>query len=261
MGKKKGKEKTKIIPSSVNEGVGNTILPVTEEIGTTLADIWFLVFGSIHERAEKKRKLYSYRIAQFEKELAEKIKNIPNDSTSDVDIQVIGTALEDAKYCLDKDIIRKMFVNLIAVSMSPQSKGKVHPAFSGILKQMDAFDASNLQLFAIKDNYPIVHYQVTHGKYSETLLKNVFLENPNCQDIYIQSTSISNLERLGLVKVFDDTFFFPKNESIYRRYYSTSYYLEQCEKFQESNGCSCVVYETYVEITPLGAAMLEICTE
>lgn len=63
------------------------------------------------------------------------------------------------------------------------------------------------------------------------------------------------LKQLGLVKGFADTFFFQKEKSIYRKYCSTPYDLAQCEKFQASNDCSCVVYEMYAEIPQLGATI------
>ena len=234
--------KIKLIPDSIDKGMQNLLLPVTKEVGSTFADLWYLVFGNVHYLAEKKRKYYE-KVLQFQGEIVDALTNIDeNERVKEPEIQIIGLALEDSKFCLDKDEIRKMFVNLIA-SVHTETK-KVHPSFSGIIKQMDSLEATNLLLFTESPTYPIVHYQIAYQTYSEMLLKNVFLENPACQDIYAQSMSISCLERLGLVKVYDDTYSYEKKAEKYEKYTQTEFYLEHCRNLKL--GGRCVVYETYV---------------
>ena len=58
----------------------------------------------------------------------------------------MGPALEDVlKYYCNVDVIRKMFVKLIAASMNKESH--VHPAFGEIIKQLSRYELSLLRYF------------------------------------------------------------------------------------------------------------------
>jgi len=229
------------------------------EIGQAFSDIFYLIFGDIHRKADKKKMLNEAYNKYFQ-EVLDNIKSIPQEDLKDPDLQKVANALVDSKFCVEKEVIRKMFVNLISASMNEKTDKFVHPSFSAIIKQMDTLDAHNLMLFQYKHNYPIVHYQISHNNYSENLIKNVFLENPDCQDIERQSASISCLENFGLVKVYEDTYFFGKNDTNYKKYYETEYFLNACKDLSlKKSDSKCSVYETYVELTPLGDNLLRVC--
>ena len=92
----------------------------TQNIGNTLADIWYLVFGSISQAAEKRKLKYSYALQEFENELKEKISKIPKDKLIEPDIQIVAPALESAKYCVEKKELRHLFSNLISSSINTE---------------------------------------------------------------------------------------------------------------------------------------------
>lgn len=56
----------------ISNAANNIADKPTQNIGTTLADIWFLVFGGISQAAEKRKLKYSYALQEFENELKEK---------------------------------------------------------------------------------------------------------------------------------------------------------------------------------------------
>lgn len=231
------------------------------EIGQAFSDIFYLVFGNLHRKADKKRML-NEAYNKYYHELLDNIENIPQENFKDSDLQIVANALIDSKFCVEKETIRKMFVNLISASMNDKLDEFVHPSFSTILRQMDILDAHNLMLFQYNHTLPIVHYQISYNNHSENLIKNVFLENPECKNIYKQSKSISCLENLGLVKVYEDTYFFGKNDDNYKKYYETEYYLDKCRELSiENHDARCSVYETYVELTPIGDNLLKVCLE
>ena len=66
-----------LVPDSVDNAVKNITDKPTQNMGTTLADIWYLVFGGISQAAEKKKLKYSYALQKMEKELKEDISKIP----------------------------------------------------------------------------------------------------------------------------------------------------------------------------------------
>ncbi len=246
---------------TVTKAAGNIVEKPSQEIGQGFTDIFYMIFHRIHRNADSKR-LLDDAYHRYLQELLTHIERIPDAHLKDPDLQKVANALVDSKFCVEKEEIRKMFVNLISAAMDDQLEELVHPSFSTILKQMDTLDARNLKLFSGRQNYPIVHYQISYRNHSETMVKNVFLENPDCQDIFQQSRSVSCLENLGLVKVYEDTYFFEKNEDNYKKYYETEFFRTECRKREDGQGeGSCVVYETYVEITPVGADLLRVCLE
>lgn len=113
----------------------------TQNIGTTLADIWYLVFGGISQAAEKRKLKYSYALQEFEKELQDKISQIPEDKLIEPDTQIVAQALDASKYCVEKEELRHMFKNLITSSLNIDYQDSLSPIFSNIIRQLSIFDA------------------------------------------------------------------------------------------------------------------------
>lgn len=133
-----------LVPDSVDNAVKNITDKPTQNMGTTLADIWYLVFGGISQAAEKKKLKYSYALQKMEKELKEDISKIPQSKLIEPDIQVIAQALEAAKYCIEKEELRHMFVKLISSSLNKDTYEYVHPIYVNIIKSLTPFDAKLL---------------------------------------------------------------------------------------------------------------------
>lgn len=130
-----------LVPDSVDNAVKNITDKPTQNMGTTFADIWYLVFGGISQAAEKRKLKYSYDLQKMEEELKEDISKIPQNKLVEPDIQVIAQALESAKYCVEKKELRKMYVNLISSSLNNDTNNYVHPSFPNIIKQISPEDA------------------------------------------------------------------------------------------------------------------------
>lgn len=136
-----------LVPNSVDNAVENITDKPTQNMGTTLADIWYLVFGGISQAAEKRKLKYSYALQEFEKELQEKFSNIPEDKKVEPDIQVVAPALEASKYCVEKEELRHMFSNLIISSLNSDNIKIIRPSFTNTLKQLSSYDAKFLHYF------------------------------------------------------------------------------------------------------------------
>lgn len=133
-----------LVPDSVDNAVKNITDKPTQNIGTTFADIWYLVFGGISQAAEKRKLKYSYALQEFEKELKEKISKIPEDKLIEPDMQTVAPALEASKYCIEKEELRHMFAKLISNSLSCDTSDKVHPIFSHIISSLTPTDVKIL---------------------------------------------------------------------------------------------------------------------
>lgn len=167
-----------LVPDSVDNAVKNITDKPTQNIGTTFADIWYLVFGGISQAAEKRKLKYSYALQEFENELKEKIAKIPEEKVIEPDIQVIAQALEAAKYCVEKEELRNMFSNLIASSINEDNVNYVHPIFINIIKNLSTLDAKMIKALS-------KHYD-----------KNIL---PICANDNSLLMSLSLLENQGLI--------------------------------------------------------------
>lgn len=216
-----------LLPGSIDGALKNVTDEPTRAIGKTLADIWFLVMGGVSLAADKKRLAYTKCLDDFNKELSAAVLAIPPEKVVAADYQIIGPALEDAKYCADKQSLRNMFTNLISSSLNSDTADMVHPSFSGIIKQMSPLDAENLSILA-RSAAPVVEYRAKRVSSGYVVLHtNVFLENPHQQDISIQSISISSLARLGLIEISFDTWIADEKGAPSNRFYDKFSRIDQ----------------------------------
>ena len=124
------------IPEAVENAAKNITDYPSKNIGQTFGDIWYLVFGSISQAADKKRMKYANDLEQYKLELDNAINRIPENDRTAPSIQVTGQALENSKYCISSENLREMFVNLISGAMNKNMEAFVHPSFPEIIKQM-----------------------------------------------------------------------------------------------------------------------------
>ncbi|MBF0785962.1 DUF4393 domain-containing protein [Muribacter muris] len=176
-------------------------------IGQTVNDMWYVVFGSKWDEKRQKKELeVANNVEKFKEEIANKSNQIPDENRIEPDIDIIGSTLDAARFRINKDEIRDMFSNLIASAMDSSKADDIHPSFSEMIKMLSPLDAQNLYyLYQIGANGTIstVRLHYPNGSYTEQY-SNVFLDNPEVQDVSIISPSIDNLIRLKLVNVFYD---------------------------------------------------------
>lgn len=139
-------------PECVDKALTNLTEQPTKAIGSTMSDIWFLVFGGIGHLAEKRKLRYAVELEKYNKELQATINKIPKERKVEADIQIIAPALEASKYCVEKEELRKMFVNLIASSMDGDKVTSVHPIFTDIISKLSSVDALLFKAIA-NENY------------------------------------------------------------------------------------------------------------
>lgn len=252
------------LPECVDNAVKNLTDEPTKQLGTTISDLLNLSFGWISYLSEKQKIKMSYGLNEFKKSLEAKANAIPIEHRIDPDIQTAGQALENAKYCLDKEELMEMFANLIASSFDATKCEKTLPMFSMIIKQLTPYDAKVLSEFASNNNthvFPICKYGARNQQGIVYLQTNIFIEglaNANKEEIDKRSAAISCLETLGLVKTnYWDALVTPglyeKFEKIeaYADYAIQAIYLGGCRHIEITRG--------NVALTPIGKQFVEIC--
>lgn len=196
------------IPNSVDNALYNLTDAPTKSIGSTLSDIWSIVFGSVSQLAKKSEMRRTYNLELFREELYASVSHIPEDKKVEPSIQITGQALENSKYCIDEPELRRMFTALITNSMNSDYSSRVHPAFAETIKQMSVLDAIIIRLFKLEttNGFPVCKYLRSTGNGSFIVLAH-HLMIPNDKSVKEATTSfevaksLTVLERLGLIQV------------------------------------------------------------
>lgn len=246
------------LPGFVEHVGENLTKQVTTNAGQTFGDIWFLVFGGISQLAEKRKLKYAVELEQFKRELEEKIEQIPQEKRVEANMQTVGPALENSKYCMESEEIRNAFANLISRSLHEDYSKFIHPSFADMLKQMSPIDAQNLLIFKSQKSYPIcdIHYTKKGSRGYNVIFNNLFLANREQTNYDLQTQSISSLIRFGLVDVPE--FSSLANKTLYDEFETNSVYLTMKMGIPEEVG-TVTLQKKKIDITPLGEMFIKAC--
>ena len=203
-----------------------------------------------------------YSLKATKKLLEEKLKDVDPEQIKTPEAYVAVPALQAIAYTTDNETLRDLFANLLAKAMQKDTADTVHPAFVEIIKQLSPDDAYTLKCFKNSHTLPIVNICGNPPAEMEkasgfsnvhiVLHQNVFIANSEIGDIGRQSTSITSLDRLGLVDISFD------GSSL-----TTSYdEFENLEIFK--NSFSNVMRKVYIEkgracLNPFGEAFINVC--
>ena len=178
------------------ERFGQTLGTAVETFICNPLDDWIKKCG---ERFEQKSKAAKERIIT-------KNEENPEEKRKDPDLSIVGPAIDQMKFDLDKDDLVEMFANLISNSFDSRAYG-LHPAFASIISQLNTQDARLLKLLA--KSYialPIISVDVIStnsispipGYYSDCDRLREYKVETNA---YSLESVIDNLERLKLAKL------------------------------------------------------------
>ena len=117
------------VPSCIDEPVKAVLNPGANQIGTLFGDLLAMATSKIHFSAEKMRLQQAHDLEEFKKSLSDKLNAKPEECLVEPRMQVVGPAVENAKYCMDEPKIREMFQNLLANAADERYQSKVHPSF------------------------------------------------------------------------------------------------------------------------------------
>lgn len=167
----------------------------------------------------------------------------------------MAQALENSKYCIDEDNLRKMFTALISNSMNTDFQKDVHPSFAKILKQMSPMDAEIIKVFknSSLNGRPICQYQTKEERGYTILLDNVFIDYIT-PSLDMCSISISSLSRLGLLKIsYDDILL---NKDAYLGFELQPWFILLKRNLPDKN---ITIQKGIVSLTPLGRSFTKVC--
>lgn len=261
------------VPSCIDEPVKAVLNPGANQIGTLFGDLLAMATSKIHFSAEKMRLQQAHDLEEFKKSLSDKLNAKPKECLVEPRMQVVGPAVENAKYCMDEPKIREMFQNLLANAADERYQSKVHPSFSAIIAQMSPLDAENLSLFRKKEVYPIARYKINLSGGGEYVsFTHCFLENSKMKtadELELQAASLSSLERQGLIEIIygqlllDKTVYepFENTEIMQRSRITLSIYqaMENENTPDDMRHTSVTQQNGIVKLTPFGKEFTQVC--
>lgn len=218
----------------------------------TINDLWKASFGyPIYYFSEKRRIKYEINLKKFEKELTEKILEIPKENIQEPKESIIGPALEASKYYFNEKEIRDMFSNLMASSMDSTYNGLVQHSFVEIIKQLSPYDAKLFKSFSSIEAYVSLVACDAEG-YFITYVDKLYFNStfPNYQ---LNEISIDNLIRLGLIEVVEGSHIVDSTR--YNCYSKIAPVYERIEVPKNSKVC----VKKYFKITSFGITFKKVC--
>ncbi|WP_215113410.1 DUF4393 domain-containing protein [Exiguobacterium sp. s63] len=239
----------------------NALSDPAKEVGRFVSNIFYVVFSPINFPTEKYRLRQEKNLEAYSKSLDTEISKIPESNLIDPPLNIVGPALEASKYYIEDEPIRNMFAKLIASSMNSETTSNAHPSFIEMIKQMTPLDAQNLSLIGVNDTgLPIANCLVLADINSGELpiLRDLFLNNDNCKDHYLNAASLKNLERLGLIEL--DYLFHFKNDDLYEPFQKTEEYLKIVE-LSNKKGYEVSLQKGRAQVTTFGNQFYNVCIE
>lgn len=247
---------------TVPEAYNDVLQPAAKETGKTIS----LIPRAINAALIPLQKWIihkEYSLKEVEVLLEQKLKNIEVEKIVTPEPYVAVPTLQAISYCMDCEELRDMFANLLSKSMNSDTKNNVHPSFSEIIKQLSPLDANILRLFSRPKPYPIAEYKLVLPKYAGEAIvyTNVFLDYTR-SNFNLVAASLTNLERLGLLKINYNSFM--KDENIYDKFYNDALYIQLQQRISISDDQTSIyekadIGKGMVSSTPLGKNFINIC--
>lgn len=194
----KGGEKMGLLPKFVDDAAG----PPAQAVGKTLSSLWDLGIGNHVSLWIKKQEIRQQQNLQdYIKKVEEKTQQIPEENLTEPHMHIVGPAIEASKFYIDSEQLRQMFANLIAASIDDRKIKKTHPSFVEIIKQLSPLDAGILANFKRRTQIPIAEIRIVKENKEYITIQDHVMNFTNRELFKTQVSSISNLQRLGLLNI------------------------------------------------------------
>lgn len=216
----------------------------------------------------RKNEERKYNNEKYIKSLTEKIEQIPVENIQEPKMSILGPALEASKFYIEEEDIREIFASLLAASFDSSKNPLLHHSFVEIIKQLSPLDAKNLKFIAQAKRCPVAKYLLEFETGGESLLKPlIFIPHDSriessldnlMFDFDRNASSITNLERLGLIKVdfitrlsSEERYILLEDNPLVTAYKTSYINVENNEKLHVEKGV--------IDITPLGVDFYNVC--
>ena len=238
--------------------------PTSKSIGDNLGLLVDGVFGWLGLWGEKQKIKQQQNLEEFKNEINSNIESIPTDKLKEPTMYVVGPAIEASKFYFEEKHYKEMFAKLISATCDERYSDKISPYFVDAIKQLSPKDATLISNFTQKNELPIVNYILkTKDGHQNKYLNYVFYPNEPLQNANEHSSSLINLERLGLIKI--DFQKWLADDSYYNKYQSDYHFTQKREELlkyvdqPQSRYKDLELEKGIIELTPLGKDFINLC--
>ena len=245
-----------VIDNHVGETYDLTINQIAKEAGSGFADLVHLIFGLPHFLNSP---FFKEKAKQFINELVKKKRKIPDERLKEPDFHTVSMALDNCRHCITNDDLRLLYVNLIVNTMDAKKSNLIHPSFADIIKQMNTLDALVLNTFSEIPTQPLIEVGKVIGKNQFQVIHSNLYFPDFCDDVSMineLSSSITNLDRLGLIKI---DFIVCVAENVH--YEKLIKLSEETTDFMLLSKDEVKIRKGLVELTPFGHDFLSVCLD
>ena len=223
----------------------------------TLQDWWYINYGhNVSNQAALLRAKNEIDVENLRNSTLQEVATIPPENIQEPPLKILGPALEASKYYIEEEELRSMFAKILSSSFDNRKNSVIHPSFVEIIKQLDVTDARILK-FLKEHGYvtdsPIPCMKAVIKSYEGTkIIFPIIYFIDGTEGIDQLAPSLTNLERLGLLRIKDGTY--SVNDSDYdfiRNNFLVQHVLENFPEISIEKMC--------FSITPLGRNFLEVC--
>ncbi|WP_207695526.1 hypothetical protein DOK67_0000156 [Enterococcus sp. DIV0212c] len=252
----------------------------------TLSDLWYLSgIGNLHEKVldeRQKRALLreNQKSVETAKSVAKEVAKILEENLHEPRENIARPAISALNNYGSEKHTREMFAKLIAASMDSTKDSIAHQSFVEIVKNMAPIDAKLLKIFSPFPNFPVAEVRLEVDEGFQTVFTNLFAHSEVSEDPSLVATSLTNLERLGIISIDYQSHL--TNDSSYKTIESCSIYkdlvleYERHKEFVASPNFyntpidiqehiarlakkKVVLKKGLMELTPLGKQFASIC--
>lgn len=176
----------------------DALQPGAKEIGEGLGGLLAAMMAPLQMLGFASRRY----VQEFKDKYEEKAAAIPAERLIPPDPIIMGPTLQALTYTAQETNLREMFVSLLASASDSEKADSVHPSFIEMIKQMSNKDALFIKHLNDIISMPVVRvFGYTENGKSLILAENVVDISEIEERPSSHSSSINNLERLGIIRV------------------------------------------------------------
>lgn len=225
---------------------------------TEFINIALLPLSAANWGVERARDYFKGR---FESEFKPYISDIPLEDIREPPGEIAGPALQGIAWSLEHEVLKDMFMRLLASAMDTRRKDESHPAFVRVVQELSAQEATLLNKtfnsLSSTPGLPVALLRVATANepgFEEPVkhLANLVDENHNPARSENFPFWLDNWHRLGIVEVLYDTWLEPEKER-YEWVKKRPEYQEVHEGLKENE--QIVIVKGVVRFTQFGAKL------
>ena len=236
--------------------------PTAKNIGDTLGDVSELILSPVSIATT----WANAHIRKFKQSIIDNVNKIPEEKRDSSKINLAMKTIEDSKYQISDDNLRKMFAKLIAASIDKRKNQGLSPRFSNVLSQFSPEDAEFLMKISANnpdfDPIPTVIFFAKKADLSGYNQGQHFIAPNNSTASWFQNElSLDSLVSFGIIDQSDIGFL---THEIYQSFYAsaekTTEFLKWSSEFMNSSepGIEPTIKKGRIKFTTFGKKLIQI---